>query len=43
MFSLNLVYYLLDIEYIGRKNMTEKVHVNEIAKTWLKRRMLMKL
>jgi len=42
MFSLNLVYYLLDIEYAGRKNMAKEAYVNEITKTWSKRHMLMK-
>jgi len=32
-FSLNLVYYLLDIEYASRKNMVEEARVNEITKT----------
>jgi len=43
MFSLNLVYYFLDIEHVSHKNMIEEVHVNEIAKTWPKSRMLMNL
>jgi len=36
------VYYLLDIDYAGHKNMTEEVHVNKIVKHMVEDAMLMK-